>query len=672
MDKNRIETGMLQMLQLSGGYQEKNIHPKNEKRRRWIRRVILCALLLFFGILGVRRGSSAYLAMKAEGELQTASSYKKIYQSFERVESNQLRLRRKWENHRGINMSFLMEGANLSSLMLSRAGGAVSTVFGAVKDVTGVGEIGIGQYRQDMMAASEESGSSVSEADGDRENTPYQYIPEEYQQYFMAEPSQWIAQGDYIYTLWMKDVSKGWVNPEPKLVVYHAVDGQMEQVYESASMIGGYETEMTISGNHLYLAMNDDSYDEYYNEEYGEMDICERPEGCLLYVYDISNPANPQRIETLTQYGSYYSMKIAGKYLYMFSKFQDFTAQSHKDTDSYIPKVGEEKIPPEDIYMQRDLYGTGYVVISAYRLSNYNNKAILTDTKAVAGTGDCIQWNSNTIYICSQVVPKRSDCTDRTGVTVLSYEDGKISGKDHLIVKGSIDMTQEVDVNEARLHLPMQVNTYQSSFIKIDGSIIPGWESASMKIQMQEDSFCTEKQNICIDGVGEKVHETSVILPEEKIRNTGFEGQLFEVDDKGNYIGVGHTRKDKNLKLLWYAVSSKNSPVVRASVSLREYYSPVTDDGRLIYFDRSRSLIGFCAKGSRGTYYYLYRYQQDTIYDPIELQELCQENFENKWQASWIRGVMLHPEEGILYMVRSSNIRMQGLAKPIFIEQETK
>ncbi len=657
MNMNGIETGMVQILQLSGGYQEKKFRPGNEKRRRWIRRVILCVFLLFFGILGVRRGINAYLAKEAEGELQTASSYKNIYQSFERVESNQLQLRRKWENHRGINTSLHMEGVNLSSLM-SSAGGAMSAALGAVRDVTGVGGVGIGQYHQYMMAASEDSGSSISEADGDRENTPYQYPPD--QQYFMAEPSQWIAQGDYIYTIWMKGLSEEWTEPEPKLVVYHAVNGQMEQIYESASMNGGYEPEMMISGNYLYLAMNDDG-------KYPDADEAYYPEHCVLYVYDITNPAKPQRIETLAQYGSYYSMKISGKYLYMFSKFQNFAAQSYKDTDVYIPKVGEKKIPTKDIYMQRDLYGTGYVVISAYRLSG-SGKTELTDTKAVAGTGESIQWNSDTIYICSQVVPKRSDCTDRTGVTVLSYGDGKISGENHLIVKGYIDITQEVDVNEARLHLPMQVNTYKGNFMKIEGWIFPCWESAPMKIQMQEDSFCTEKQNICIDGVGDKVHETSVILPEEKIRNTGFEGQLFEVDDRGNYIGVGHTGKDKNLKLLWYAVSSKNSPEILASVSLREYYSPVTDDGRLIYFDRSRSLIGFCAKGSQGTYYYLYRYQQDTIYDPIELQELCQENFESKWQASWIRGVILHPEESILYMVRSGNLHMQGLAKPIFIE----
>lgn len=663
---NEIGTGMVQMLQLSGGYQEKNYRPKNEKLRRWIRRIILCALILFFCILGLRRGINAYLAKQAEGELQTASSYKNIYRSFERVEGNQLHLRRKWENHRGINMSLHMEGVNLSSLMSSSS--AVSSVLGAVRDVTGVGGFGIGQYHQYMMAVSKESGSSASGTEGgmdenlsrkdmntgDQQTGKVQSGIEEgdlstgegNDLHSVAGPDQWIVQGDYIYTIWMKEETEGW--PEPRLVVYHAVDGQIEQIYESTwNMSRVYEIEMMISGNYLYLVM--DTYD--------------RPKSCLLYVYDITNPEKLKWVDQMTQYGSYYSMKIAGEYLYLISKFQDFTAQSHKDTDSYIPKVGKEKILSEDIYMQRDLYGTGYVVISAYHLLD-SGEAELTDAKAVAGTGECIQWSSDKIYICSQVVPKRSDHTDRTGVTVLSYRDGKIRGEDHLIVKGSIDMTQETEVNEACLHLPMQVNTYKGSFMKIEGWILPGWEGTSMKIQMQEEADHSEKQNIGIDGIGEKVHETDVVLSKQKIRNTGFKGQLFEVDEM-NYIGVGHTDGDKHLKLLWYTFSVDDEPELQSSISLREYRSPVTLDGRMVYFDRKRSLIGFCATGSKGTFYYLYRYQQNTDSDVVDLQELCQENFGNQLQTGWIRGHMLHPEENILYMIRSSGMRIEGMAKPI-------
>lgn len=673
---NGIETGMVQMLQLSGGYQEKNIRPGNEKRRRWIRRVILCVFLLFFGIFGVRRGINAYLAKEAEGKLQTASSYKKIYQSFERVESKQLHLRRKWENHRGVNMPLNTGGVNLSSLM-SSASDAMSTVLGAVRDVTGVGGFGIGQYHQYMMAVSQESGSSISGEDGDRDgNLSSQDMSVGDQQtgkeqsgieegdlstgegndlHSVEEPDQWIAQGDYIYTIWMKDESEGRREPEPRLVIYHAADGQMEKVYER-EMGKTNIMEMMILGNYLYLVKNAREYNPAVDEEY-------YPEHCMLYVYDITNPAKPKRKGVLAQYGSYYSMKIVGEYLYLISKFQDFTAQSHKDTDSYIPKVGEEKIPPEDIYMQRDLYETGYVVISVYHLSD-SGKPELTDAKAVAGTGECIQWSSDTIYICSQVVPKRSDRTDRTGVTVLSYRDGKIRGEDHLIVKGSIDMTQETEVNEACLHLPMQVNTYKGSFMKIEGWILPGWEGAPMKIQMQEEADHTEKQNIGIDGIGEKVHETDVVLSKQKIRNAGFEGQLFEVDEM-NYIGIGHTDGDKQLKLLWYTFSVDDEPELQSSVSLREYRSPVTLDSRMVYFDRKRSLIGFCATGSKGTFYYLYRYQQNTDSDVVELQELCQENFGNQLQTGWIRGHMLHPEENILYMIRSSSMRIEEMAKPI-------
>nr|MDE6566518.1 beta-propeller domain-containing protein [Lachnospiraceae bacterium] len=315
---NEIGTGMVQIVQLTGGYQEKNFRPKNEKRRRWIRRIILYALVLFFCILGFRRGINAYLAKQAEGKLQTATSYKNIYQSFERVERNQLQLRRKWENHRWINMSLHMEGVNLSSLM-SSAGGAMYSVLGAVTDVTGVGGSGIGQYHQYMLEVSEESGSSALGTEGGMdENLSHQNMNTGDQQtgkdsfgieggdlseeegdnlHSVEGPDQWIVRGDYIYTIWMKDESEGWIEPEPRLVIYHAVDGQMEQVYEK-DMGKTYKMEMMISGNYLYLVMNAGEYN---------------PEHCMLYIYDITNPAKPQRKDVLVQYGSYYSMKIVGE-----------------------------------------------------------------------------------------------------------------------------------------------------------------------------------------------------------------------------------------------------------------------------------------------------------------------------------------------------------------------
>ncbi|MDE6851154.1 MAG: beta-propeller domain-containing protein [Lachnospiraceae bacterium] len=632
-----------QMMQLSGGYREQKRPSGNGKWRRRIRRSVICILLLFFCILGVRRGINAYLAKQAEGKLQTASSYQSIYQSFERVEMNQLHLRKKWENHRGINLSIDMGGVNLSAVMCSSgsaASSAVSSVLGAVRDVTGVGGFGIGQYRQYMMAVSGENDSSA-----------ISQLP-------AAEPDQFLVQGEYIYTLWLREESEGWI--EPSLVIYHAAGGQMEQVYESAwKMSGSYETEMMISGNYLYLAMNDAPGDVYYDK----MDISGTPESCLLYIYDITNPAKPQRKDTLAQYGSYYSMKLSGEYLYLLSKFQDFAAHNYKDVDAYIPMVGEEKISSKNIYMQRDLYGAGYVVMSAYHLSD-SGEPELTDAKAVAGTGDCIQWSSDTIYICSQVVPKHSDRTDRTGVTVLSCQDGRITGKEHLIVEGSVDMTQETDLNDGRLHLPMEVHTYRGEFVEIEDWILPGWESAPMKIQMQEDAVHTEKQKICIDENGEGVQEVDAIFPKEKIRGTGFEGELFEVDEI-NYIGVGHTDEDKHLKLLWYTFSVDGEPELKTSVSLREYRSPAAIDGRMVYFDQEHSLLGFCAAGSEGTFYYLYCYRQSADTDAVEIQELFQENFGIQRQAYWIRGTMLHPEDNMLYLIRSSGTRINGLAKSI-------
>lgn len=613
-------------------------HSGNGKRRRWIRRVIVCVILLLFGILTIRRGVNFYLAKQAEGKLQTASSYKKIYQSFERVEMKQLQLRRKWENHRGIDLSLNLGGTNLSALMSS--GGAAASVMGAITEVTGVGGYGIGQYHQYMMAASEQGDRDSQETSANEAENMEQAAMDA-----GMKPDQFIWQGEYIYAAGCLDESL-----ESCLVIYHAAEGRMEQVNTLSIKDGwGTEIEMLISGHYLYLVTGDDDY------------------GFLLYIYDITNPAKPQKKDVLKQSGDYERMQISGEYLYLLSKYQEFQAFDAEEIQDYIPFVGGKKndkeIPAKDIYMQRDLYGTGYVVISAYRLSD-DGKPELTDAKAVVGTGDCIQMNEDTIYICSQVVPKVTDHTDRTGITVLSYEDGKIHGEKHLIVPGSIDGVQRVSVNEACLSLPMQVNTYRNEFVEIEDWFLPGWEGVPMKIQMQMEAAKTRKQNIAIDGIGSKVHEVDIKSLEEQIRDLGFDGQLFEVDEK-NYIGLGHTGEDKNVKLLWYTFTAQEEPELQASASIREYSSYAAMDSRRVYFNKDRSLIGFCATGSQGTVYYLYQYHKDMDTGEVELYELFQEDFGHKAAAFWIRGTMMNPWENVLYLVRNGSVRMEGLAKPI-------
>lgn len=631
-----------QFMKGPGGYREQKNHSGKEKKWRYIRR-FLCILLFFLcSVVLVRRGINVFLAKQAEGKLQTASSYEKIYQSFERVEMNQLHLRRKWENHRGINLSLEVGGNNLSTLM--SCGSAAMSVMGAVNEITGQGGYGIGQYRQYMNEASDiEAIDSAGKEEMISEETAEEGT--------VAEPDQMVVQGEYIYALWLQGEDAGWI--EPALVVYHAMNGTLEQVFQSKWKMSGsnsYEAEMMISGSYLYLAMNRD----YYSED------------CICYIYDITDPAKPKRTDQLTQDGEYFDMMISGRYFYFISQYQDFTAYDKRDVDRYIPMVREEKIPPEDIYMQRDLYGTGYVVISAYRITD-SGKLEQADAKAVAGTAEVIQISKDCIYICSRVVPKNSDRTDRTGITILSYQGGKVTGRKHLIVAGSIDATRETEVNDAHLLLPMRIQNYRGSFVEIEDWILPGWESVPLKIQMQEEADSVERKNICLDETGKQVPANEVRSPKERIRELGFVGQLFAVDEN-HYIGVGHLGEEKNLKLVQFVVSDEDEAQLLASVAVREYYSPVTKDDRMIYLDRNRSFIGFCAMGSKGTFYYLYHFEQKTDTDVWEFQELYQENFGMKGRAFWIRGTVFPGEKNMMYMIRSSNLRIDGMARRFAVD----
>lgn len=652
-----IELNLIKQMMETRGYQEQERPPRGDRWRQRLIRMVLVLLLFVFCFSCIRQGINAYLAKRAEGSLQTASSYEKIYQSFERVEAKQLRIQKKWENHRGINLSLEMpENNNLSSLM-----SGVSSSIGEVKNFMGIGGgYGIGQYRRYMATISGESGSEISVGSEKNQDCTWQYIAEESddlaeRQEREIEPDQFVVDGEYIYALW-REGDFAYEEGIARLVVYHATGGRMEQIYVSRCyMEDGYGTELMVSDHYLYITTN--GYESY------ETDTPESQNNCLTYIYDITDPEKPERVRELTQAGEYVSMKIQGGYLYLFSKFQDFEAWDQAETDDYIPMVGGQKIAPEDIYMQRDLYGTGYVVMSVYHLENPVSPELIA-TKAVAGTAEMIQISDNRIYICSNVVPKKLDRTDRTGVTILSYEDGEIEGINHMIIAGTIDPTQPTDVDDAGLRLHMQVSSYRGSFVEIEDWIFPGWENVPLKIQMGEKALGTEEQIVCVEGKGDRVHVVETLTSEEMIWDTSFRGQLFAVDEQ-NFVGVGHTGEDKNMKLLWYRFVAEDEPVVQESLSFTEYYSPVTENVRMIYFDQDRRLIGFCATGSQGTRYYLYRYQQDSDTGEVQFEKLCEENFNKDYRATWIRGTVMPAEEDLFYMVRNGGAAMSGLVQAI-------
>lgn len=609
-----------------------------------------------FCYCAIRYGVNVYLAKQAEGKLQTASSYEMIYQSFARVEARQLHIQKKWENHRGRNGAQSVKNHNLSFLMSCSS--AASAALGEVRTAAGLGSGSVGQYRQYVAEASGDRGSDTSAAGDKLQDSAEQYdlegkenLTEE-----VAKPDQFVVEGEYIYTLWQEG-ELSYDGGDSHLVIYHAVDGRLDQIYVSPwVMWDGSGTELMVSGDYLYITTNMEEYDDALDEL--------QQKSCATYVYDITDPSHPKRVQVLTQAGEYDSMKMQGGYLYIFSKFQNFSARDPKEADAYIPTVNGKKIPAEDIYIQRDLYGTGYVVMSAYALGSPDGPTLMT-AKAVVGTAEVVRVSDHKIYICSNVVPKNSDQIDRTGVTVLAYEHGDIKGTDHLVMRGSIDMTQPVRVNEACLSMHMRIHSYRGSFVEIEDWILPGWEGVPLKIQMGEQPAGTEERLVYVDGAGDRVHEVDVLPSEEMIWDTSFRGQLFAVDEE-NYIGVGHTGEDKNVKLLWYQFVTEDEPVVQASISLKEYYSLVTGDSRTVYFDPDKRLIGFSTTGSRGMVYYLYQYQQDADAEAVQFQKICEENFgKDIGNPAWIRGTVMPAEDDIFYMIRNGGYEMSGLSLPL-------
>ena len=113
-------------------------------------------------------------------------------------------------------------------------------------------------------------------------------------------------------------------------------------------------------------------------------------------VYDISDPTAPEKLSTISQSGTYNTMRARDGYLYVLSDFYADTAAPRSGVDLYVPEVQGGTLEASDIYMPQGGTGNSYTVISAFSLADPAEK---TDGKAVFGNSGICYVSTENIYI---------------------------------------------------------------------------------------------------------------------------------------------------------------------------------------------------------------------------------------------------------------------------------
>lgn len=598
------------MKQTGGGYREPKENPGN--RRHVMLRVLLALYLAGVCYLVLRNGVNYYLAWRAEGDLQVASSYESIFRSFERVEAKQGRIERKWDFYERSNSPGSGEKSGTGNLSLLMGSGAAS-VQSDLSGLFGSDHVGIGNYH------APDNGSGTANDDSREENSILTGTEWE-------EADQIIQQGEFFYVVRPGD-SNTWDLTRPsKINLLQYKDATVQSLSEITLKNPDYLSDAKIF-------VKDDSL----------IVTGEREGVCRTVVYNVKNKKQPELQTTFQQSGEYVSAKMRDGVFYIVSRYVDMSAAKKQDLESYIPQVNGELIKADDIYMQRDLYYTGFTVLSSYT-QDESGAWIPADVKAVAGSGDTIYQADDYIYIFSQVVPKYFDRTNRMGVTQIYCNQGEMQGEGHEVIKGKIDYQIPVYDIEGTLHICVTVEQYSEEWHSVEGWFLPGHYTVPMKILMREAAEESKRRIYLLDK-NMKVHTDENIASREQIYQMGFSGCLREFKEN-ILLGMGRMDQEKQLKLLLYRQTETGNLELLGQEPLREHLSAVLEDNQKLFVDVERKMVGFCTDGSRGSVYYLYSCDTESG----GLHKILEEAGDSMYRNDWSRGFF---QGSYFYIVRS-------------------
>lgn len=481
-NRNWMQTMMTDVV---GGYEDSEDTSQNKSRfpLRKIRKLLLRAVVLAIALQMLYSAVIYVLAKRAEGDLQTASSYLSIERSFNRVQKTQKKIMSKADfyEHPFEGGGIYMGDDGLGALMYSTSsvsseGEEVSLQASRNLDDTVSG----GKVTEDSRTNVEEQG--VAEADKVLADNGYFYACHEEIEETLETKDSWI----YI----MKPRDDG----------FETVD-KVPASGLGMTRKSGYMPEggLFVEGNTL-------------------LHVEGREDMCVVTCFDISNPLSPVRGEEMMQSGTYKKSYMTDGKLIVVSgisqeDMQDSSGDIHFEPDSMSNKpwmYTNMALEPKDIYMQRDLYAPGFTVIGSYLVEN--GECRLADGKAMTGPGDRIYMNGSNLYILNEVVAKRFDKVGRTGVAKFVIdEDGKIEGRAHRVVDGWLGKGFSVKEQKGHLRLCTSVSHYK-----------PEWKWT--KVEVPFDWYMLQHytaQLKMVAGLDENSRDMSVYVLDDELKDIG-------------------------------------------------------------------------------------------------------------------------------------------------------
>lgn len=395
-----------------------------------------------------------------------------------------------------------------------------------------------------------------------------------------------------------------------------------------------YVTELYAADERLLILYTREEYDDGKNGYDGTY----RQYTCTD-VYDISDPADPEKISALSQSGYYNTMRVKDGYAYVLSDYSLPYDISRPEPRTYIPEVQGEIMPVSDIYMPQRKMGNDYTVITAFSLDDPKEK---TDSKAVFGTaGECYVSTEN-IYVTESYYNNNDANVTQTSIRRIAYEDGVLTGTAQTRVDGILNDSFSIDEYDGYLRLVTtvtSVNGTEGSFLTALADMFGGEETETEVRNVDTNSLYILDSDLNVTG------EIRDLAPDERVYSARLMGDigyfvtfretdpLFSADlsdpynpkiigelkipgfseylhpyGDGKLLGIGmdvdeETVATEGVKLSMFDISDPSDVKEENKYIMEEMYG--TDAGydyKAVFADVEKNLFGFLAYGDSSVY----------------------------------------------------------------------
>ncbi len=361
-------------------------------------------------------------------------------------------------------------------------------------------------------------------------------------------------------------------------------------------------------------------------------------------VYDVSDPAAPEKVGGISQSGYYNTMRAKDGYVYVISNFYANVNADRENMSSYIPAVNEKIISSSDIYMPQARMGDQYTVISSFALDAPDEK---TDTKAVFGTSGMCYVSGENIYITEALYGENGAEVSQTSVRKLSYEEGKLEGAAQTKVDGHLKDSFCIDEYNGYLRI---VATVSPMYEVISDGLLPlarSGEAAGEEDSQSLTGTAEEQETTSLYVLDKELEITGKIedlAPGESVYSARFMGDtgyfvtfeqvdpLFSVDlsdpekpqiigelkipgfseylhpyGEGLLLGIGMDVDEEGMttegvKLSMFDISDPSNVQETEKYVIQDTYGMDIYDYRAVFIDVEKNLFGFTTYGEKQKY----------------------------------------------------------------------